>query len=261
MLRAIRATFRWALFEELIEKDPTLKIRMPTLPKERPPAVQPHEVAVCLKVAAELSQPLRNRALLLFLYVDRSAGPDACWNWTGGTSRGYGMFSLTPVGGPAGKYMATRISWMLTHGELPPATLFACHHCDNPLCVNPAHLFLGTPQDNMSDAARKGRLPGPGRRVAGEGNGRSRLTAADVLRLRALPYFRGLDTARARQHGTSVSTVHLARTGRTWLHLPMPGDPAWPGAVEAHGVHERGPDRTLPCATQLEITPDPDQQD
>jgi integrase/recombinase XerD len=68
VLRAIRATFRWALFEELIEKDPTLKIRMPTLPKERPPAVQPHEVAVCLKVAAELSQPLRNRALLLFLY-------------------------------------------------------------------------------------------------------------------------------------------------------------------------------------------------
>ncbi|WP_188971662.1 tyrosine-type recombinase/integrase [Deinococcus aerolatus] len=68
VLRGVRATLRWAAEEELLACDPTAKLRLPTLPHERPPAVQPDEVERCLKVAAGMTQPLRNRAILLCLY-------------------------------------------------------------------------------------------------------------------------------------------------------------------------------------------------
>lgn len=88
--------------------------------------------------------------------VDKSGGPDACWNWIakaraqGGT--GYGMFTITN-----GKYKhAHRLAWELTNGPIPDG-LHGCHKCDNVLCCNPAHLFLGSHQENMEDMIRKGR--------------------------------------------------------------------------------------------------------
>src|SRR5882724_7709102 len=54
-------------------------------------------------------------------------------------------------------YLAHRIMWRLTHGEIPPDRPFVLHRCDNPLCVRPSHLFLGTHADNMKDMVRKGR--------------------------------------------------------------------------------------------------------
>lgn len=88
-------------------------------------------------------------------YVDRSGGPDACWPWTGSaTHLGYGLIRGT--GSPGKQLMATRVSWELAYG-FHPGKLFVCHRCDNPPCVNPSHLFLGTHQDNMDDMVRKGR--------------------------------------------------------------------------------------------------------
>ncbi|MBI5315856.1 MAG: HNH endonuclease [Nitrospirae bacterium] len=77
--------------------------------------------------------------------------PEDCWLWMGARLlTGYGVFSL---GGSDG---AHRVAWMLTHGPIPPGR-HICHHCDNPPCCNPAHLFCGTHLDNMRDRDRKGR--------------------------------------------------------------------------------------------------------
>lgn len=79
--------------------------------------------------------------------VDRR-GPDECWKWTGAINQaGYGAF---------GNNHAHRTSYEITYGPIPDG-LFILHKCDNPPCVNPNHLFVGTHQDNMRDMISKGR--------------------------------------------------------------------------------------------------------
>lgn len=79
---------------------------------------------------------------------------DACWEWTASKrDRGYGQFMPKP-GRPI---IASRFSWELAHGSPPPAGAFVLHTCDNPSCVRPDHLFLGTHDDNMADMMAKGR--------------------------------------------------------------------------------------------------------
>lgn len=89
-------------------------------------------------------------------FATKHFGGDGCWLWNGQIGkRGYGMIGVPKRYGPRIQY-AHRVSWRLHRGEIPDG-LSVLHRCDNPKCVNPDHLFLGTAGDNIRDCVAKGR--------------------------------------------------------------------------------------------------------
>ncbi len=120
---------------------------------------------------------------LRFLEKVGPEGDNGCRLWTGMVNpRGYGLI-YTSGSGRRKRLFAHRVSWELANGEIP-GDLCVLHRCDNPPCVNPAHLFLGTQADNMRDMDEKGR-----RRVADHnrtGNPNAKLTEQDVINIRSL---------------------------------------------------------------------------
>jgi len=90
--------------------------------------------------------------------IEKPDNTGDCWNWKGNQdSNGYGkLYVKGEFPYQSGMKGAHRYSWEL-HNDAIPDGMFCCHHCDNPQCVNPHHLFIGTHQDNMTDMVKKGR--------------------------------------------------------------------------------------------------------
>ena len=142
-------------------------------------------------------------------YVDRQ-GDDECWNWTGAKlESGYGRLK---VGFRAKN--ATHISYAIANGEMPDGKII-CHTCDNPSCVNPAHLFAGTQLDNIRDMHAKGRVGDVG--AKGEANGRAKLNQAKADEIREIFSAGGISVSEiARRYGVSRSAINLILNGKHW---------------------------------------------
>lgn len=138
----------------------------------------------------------------------RRPDDDGCWGWAGDkTKSGYGVISHEGKRG-----YAHRASWELEHGPIP-AGMEICHHCDNPPCVRPDHLFIGTHADNMRDMWAKGRWHPPVAR--GEDHPGARLTAVQVAEIRGLD--RSIPCAVVgRMFGISSGYAGHLRRGKGW---------------------------------------------
>lgn len=144
--------------------------------------------------------------------VDGAAEPDGCWEWQAGlSSSGYGRFRLGSKGSP--NVQAHRFSWELTHGPIPDEAM-VLHTCDNRRCVNPAHLFLGTAQDNSHDMHSKGRG------LTGAQHALSKLSEDDVRVIRRR-YAAGEANGPqlSREYGVAVSLVYRIVRGEAWRHV------------------------------------------
>ena len=145
----------------------------------------------------------------------RKVGEEDCWEWTAyKNDRGYGQFSTS--GNSHRKLeQASRVAYFLGYGEFDEK-LFVCHHCDNPGCVNPKHLFLGTHTDNVRDMVAKNRH-NPNR---GEDSYKSILTEADVIKIREL-YATGkyFQTDLGEMFGVHKSTISGVINRRRWNHV------------------------------------------
>ena len=85
--------------------------------------------------------------------VNKTENPNECWEWNAALRGKYGAIKYNKK-----VIDAHRLSYIIKFGEINNSKLFVCHKCDNTLCVNPNHLFLGTHSDNMKDAFQKGKL-------------------------------------------------------------------------------------------------------
>lgn len=148
--------------------------------------------------------------------VDKN-GNNGCWNWVAyHNSDGYGKLSIN------GKSeFAHRISWVLHFGDIPHG-LCVCHHCDNPRCVNPDHLFLASHTENMKDMKIKGRTSLC--KNFGEKNGNSKLTSENVESIRRLASSSenhyGLMKSICETYNISKATLYRVISYKTWK-LPI----------------------------------------
>lgn len=139
-------------------------------------------------------------------------GPDDCREWLGCRHHqtGYGTIHWR------GKTVAAhRLAYELHHKRKIPRGLKVLHRCDNRACCNPDHLFLGTQAENVRDMVSKGRNPN----YVGERNPRAKLTANDVIAIRAGGYDHLSNRAVGKLLGVSDTLISMIRLSKIWTHI------------------------------------------
>lgn len=156
--------------------------------------------------------------------------PEDCWEWHARRHKqGYGLLSEWD-GSRRSRALAHRVSWEIANGPISDG-LHVLHRCDNPPCVNPAHLFLGTPADNSADMVQKGR------HQRGEEKPTAVLTEAQVREAHAL-YQSGMPLPSiAAALGVGKSCLSKIRREQTWSHLDLNWSTR-PGKLDARKVRE-----------------------
>lgn len=140
---------------------------------------------------------------------------DTCWLWQGQRDHeGYGLIWMRrETTGKQGGFLAHRVSWMVNVGPLD-ASVCVLHRCDNPACVNPDHLFLGSQVDNIRDMTAKGRV------ACGSRKSCARLTEAGVRAIRALAAAGPVDHhALAAAYGCHERTIRAVLNGESWRQV------------------------------------------
>jgi len=147
-----------------------------------------------------------------------------CWLWTANRQKaGYGRFWAEGA-----TVSAHRFAYVLAYGVIPTG-MDVCHRCDNPSCVRPSHLWLGTHDDNMADKTAKGRAPKgdgngsrthPERLQRGEQHHGAKLTTPEVVAIRALHAAGGMTyTAIGRRYGMDPTTISDIVRRHIWVHV------------------------------------------
>jgi hypothetical protein len=161
--------------------------------------------------ASEVDEREQLKQLLLSRIVKVDGPLDTqCWEWTEGYRNrdGYGNFRWKGE-----QWLAHRLSYICFIGPIPN-NLLCCHHCDNPPCINPSHLFLDDHQGNMDDMMQKGRGP------IGERNGYAKLCDDDVASIKfLLGTGRYSHTAIAENFSVTSSTIGYVTRGAIWAHI------------------------------------------
>lgn len=133
---------------------------------------------------------------------------ESCWTWTGKTDKsGYGVFYKD-----GGDFRAHRVAYAIGNG-VGPGTMFVCHRCDNPRCVRPDHLFLGSNRENTADRHAKGRS------AKGSSSGAAKLTESDVAAIRAALRGGAKQVDMAIRFGITQANVSEIARGKTWRHV------------------------------------------
>lgn len=139
--------------------------------------------------------------------IDKKSA-DECWLWCGSiNSRGYGQISIQ-----GNLQLVHRVVWELKYKKPVPAGLLVCHTCDTRRCCNPIHLFLGTPADNMTDKAKKGRASC----LRGKDNPRAKLTESEVREIRRRLSAGEYGTSLALEFNVNSTSIYYIKNHRRW---------------------------------------------